>query len=226
MRRIRMDDAQRLRLKLMLSLGIVLITLIICDIKMRPIVDTFSQYQAKTLATRIINDAVVAELENSRIQYDDIITVSTDADGVVTAMETNAMTINILKSRLTTSILDKLSDISDTEVKIHIGTLFGGQIFVGRGPLVAFRIAPASEVNAQFFHSFDEAGINQTRHRILLEVNLAVTAMIAGHSSRVEVPCNFILVDNVIVGKVPDSFTKVTGDDSSLISKINDYANK
>ncbi len=57
-------------------------------------------------------------------------------------------------------------------------------------------------------------------------MNVAVTAMVAGHSSRIEVPCNFIIVDNIIVGKVPDSFTEVTGDNSSLISKINDYANK
>ncbi len=225
MRRMRIDDAQRLRLKLMFSLAVVLATLIFFDIKMRPIVDTFSEYQAKTLATRIINEAVVAELENSQIQYADIVNVSTDADGMVTAMETNTVTINILKSRLTTNILDGLSDITETEVKIHIGTLLGSQIFVGRGPTVPFRIAPASEIVTQFTHSFDDAGINQTRHRIVLEVNVSVTAMVAGHSSRVEVPCNFIIVDNIIVGKVPDSFTEVTGDESPIISKINDYAN-
>lgn len=225
MRRLRLDDAQRLRLKLMLSLAVVLATLIFCDIKMRPVIDTFSEYQAKTLATRIINESVISELESSRVQYNDLVSVSTDTSGAITAVESNAVNINVLKSRLTTSILDGLSNIDDTEIKIHIGTLLGNQVFVGRGPSVPFRIAPASEVEAQLSHSFEGAGINQTRHRIMLEINIAVTAMIAGHSSRVEVPCNFIVIDNIIVGRVPESFTEVTGDDSSLISKINDYSN-
>ncbi|MFA9380302.1 MAG: sporulation protein YunB [Acetanaerobacterium sp.] len=223
MRRIRFDDAQRLRAKLLLSLIIVLAVLILFDMKMRPVVNTFSEYQAKVLATAIINEAVCEELENDRITYNDLVAVSTDDSGAITAVQTNAVTINILKSRLTSSILEGLSNNDDSEIKINLGTLFGGQFFVGRGPAISFRIAPASEVSAQLVHAFEGAGINQTRHRILLQIDVAVTAMIAGHSSRVQVPCNFLIIDTIIVGKVPDSFTEVTGDDSSLISKLNDY---
>lgn len=225
-RRIWLDEKQRLRLRLMLVLAIVLTTLLIFDIKMRPVVNTFSEYQAKSLAAHIINDAVVDELEKNRVRYEDLVSTTTGADGNIFSMETNAMTVNVLKARLTTSILQRLSDVNDTEIKVHVGTLLGSQVLVGRGPSVPFRIAPASEVGTQLTHSFESAGINQTRHRIMLEIDVAVTAMLAGHTSRVEVPCSFVIVDTIIIGKVPESFTEVNDDDSSLISKINDYANR
>ncbi len=221
MRRIWIDDAQRLRLKLILALAIVLATMIFFDIKMRPVIDTFSEYQAKNLATRIINDAVVAELEENHVRYNDLVNISKDADGTIASMETDAVTVNILKSRLTTSILDRLSDIGAAEIKVNIGTLLGNPMLMGRGPTLPFRIAPASEVSAQFSHSFESAGINQTRHRITLEVDVAVTAMIAGHSSRVEVPCNFIIIDTILIGKVPESFTEVAIEGSSIIPGLN-----
>ncbi len=225
MRRFRFDNAQKMRAKLLLSLVIVLVALILADIKIRPIINTFSEYQAKVLAAGIINDAVCTQLEDDRIAYNDLVSVSTDQSGAITAIQTNAVTVNIFKSRLMTSILDALSDINDTEVKIHLGTLFGGQFFMGRGPELDFKIVPTGEASAALVHNFESAGINQTRHQILLNIQVTVTAIIAGHSSRVTVPASFLIVDTIIVGKVPDSFTEVNDDDSSLISKINDYAN-
>ncbi len=220
----RMDKWQRIELRMLIALAVIVAVLIICDIRMRPVIRTFSEYEAKILSTRMINEAVTEELQTDGIKYADIAKVSTDNSGEITAIQTNSMAVNILKSRLSTAILAKLSDMHSSEIKVNLGTLLGAQAFMGRGPQLPFRIVPTGDVTTELTHTFEAAGINQTRHQILLNITVTVTAVIAGTSSKVVVPCNFLIVDTIIVGKVPDSFTNVNDDESSTISKINDYA--
>ncbi|SDN36661.1 sporulation protein YunB [Acetanaerobacterium elongatum] len=221
-----MNRWQQVELKILITLVIIVVVLIICDIRMRPVIKTFAEYEAKIISARMINDAVCNELENNAVKYNDIITLSTDSSGAITAIQTNSMAVNILKSRISAAILEKLSSMESTEIKVHLGTLLGAQAFMGRGPNLPFKIVPTGDVSTDLSHSFEAAGINQTRHQILLSVNVTVTAVIAGTSSKVVVPCNFLIVDTIIVGKVPNSFTDINGDNSSTISKINDYADQ
>ena len=79
-------------------------------------------------------------------------------------------------------------------------------------------------MNTQLISEFSEAGINQTLHRILLEVSVDVSAIIPGYTTSVDVTTNFVVAETVIVGSIPDSYTHVITGDSDLIGKINDYA--
>ena len=70
---------------------------------------------------------------------------------------------------------------------------------------------------------FSDAGINQTLHRIVLEVKTTVSAIIPGYTTSVEISGQFVIAETIIVGEVPDAYTHVISGNSDLIGNINDY---
>ena len=71
---------------------------------------------------------------------------------------------------------------------------------------------------------FTSAGINQTSHQINMTVQLELFSAVPGSDETVDVESQFLIAETVLVGKVPESFTNVTGDDRETIGKIFDYA--
>ena len=85
---------------------------------------------------------------------------------------------------------------------------------------------PLGYVKSQLKSEFSEAGINQTLHKITLNVNATVTAIIPGNTTKFDVSLNYIICDTVIVGNIPNGYTYITGDNRDIIPKVNDYASK
>ena len=77
-------------------------------------------------------------------------------------------------------------------------------------------------VNAELKSSFEDAGINQTRHRIICNVKVGVSAIIPGCSSYTEVENSFTVSETVLLGEVPDSFTQVNTTED-LYDDINNF---
>lgn len=194
----------------------------VADYKIRPIVKTMSAYQAKVYSNKIINDAVYEELGKENIIYNNIVTISFDDNGQVSSLQTDIITLNRLRSRIVNSVIKSLQKLNTQEIKIPIGTLTGIQFLSGRGHKILFKIIPTGYVETSLSNKFDDAGINQTRHQIMLNLKLTVTAIIPGYSTTTDISSNICLAETVIVGTVPDAFTQVL-DDQDITGKIFDY---
>ena len=70
--------------------------------------------------------------------------------------------------------------------------------------------------------TFDDAGINQTRHQIMLNIDATVYIVIPWYKTNVELSTNFVIAETVIVGTVPEYFTRVDGSEN-VVDDINDY---
>ena len=68
---------------------------------------------------------------------------------------------------------------------------------------------------------FESAGINQTRHRILLRVTAKMTVLIAGYAAPASVSTEVCVAETVIVGSVPENYTVIT--DGEVFDKYNDF---
>ena len=65
--------------------------------------------------------------------------------------------------------------------------------------------------NASFENEFTEAGINQTKHRIILNVDVSVSILLPGFSTYTKVSNRFTVAETIIVGTVPDSYVYFHG---------------
>ena len=186
--------------------GVFLAALIALDHEVRPVVITMAQYQARVSSILAINEAVLGELEIQEIGYEDLVTVCTDEQGMVTSVQTDAAAINRVKSQLTNAVSTRLAMMELEEVEIPIGTLLGWQIFAGRGPTIRFQVVPASFVESNITSTLESAGINQTQHKILMDFTVEMSAIIPGYTTSVEVNTQVSIADTLIIGAVPQFY--------------------
>lgn len=78
------------------------------------------------------------------------------------------------------------------------------------------KVVPAGSVSSEFLTEFTSAGINQTRHRIYMQLSATVRIVIPTGAKLVEVLSLAPIAETVIVGNVPDSFVNVEEVDDML----------
>lgn len=222
----RVRKKRRFGIKLLAVFFIIAGILVLVDMRVRPIIEKTAAYQSKVLATRIINDTVYNELENSDYEYDDLVTVTYNSDNLVSAIESNMVSINKIKAKVTKSVNDELTKIDQHDLSLALGTVSGFTSLYNQGPLIPVKVQPEGYVETSLISAFQSAGINQTLHRILLTVNVDISAIIPGYTASATVETTFVIAETVIVGDVPGAYTHVISGNDDLIGLINDYSSQ
>ena len=80
------------------------------------------------------------------------------------------------------------------------------------GPSITVKIIPSGTVGSDFKTEFISTGINQTRHRVYLEVVSSVRIISPLTASKsIEVKNNVNVAETVLIGNVPSSFYSLEG---------------
>lgn len=214
---------RRLGIKLIALALIMIGCLFIADLSFRPIVETVNAYECHRTVSNIINNAVLAEIERDGADYSSLVNLSTNNDGEVISVESNVMNINRLKTEVADRVEREIERLAAINIEIPIGTLTGVQLLHGKGFCVGMSVQPLGYASTSIISEFTAAGINQTLHRIVIEVNADVDAIIPGFSTRVPVSTTIVAAETVIVGRVPDAYTHVVTEDNDLAGTLNDF---
>ncbi len=196
---------------------------ILVDMSLRPIVETINAYQCRLMVTDLINTAVSEELQREDICYSKLVELQENHDGEIVSVQSNVLNINHLKTNISSRLDRELQRISAIEIGIPVGTLLGIQLLHGKGFDVGMTVHPVGYAATRIISEFTEAGINQTRHRIIIEIKASLDAVIPGFSSDVTVVTSIVAAETVIIGRVPDAYTHVVSSDSDLVGTLEDY---
>ena len=174
---------------------------------MRPIVVDLATARTSNMVNRIVVAAINDAVDSGRIDYGRLVSFDKDANGHVTALKSNMAEFNRLQASISDDILQRMADVSTTDLSIPIGTLTGSPLLAGRGPCLHVRMQSVGTATARFDNQFSSAGINQTRHRILLDVDVHVSILLPGLTTYTKVSNEISVAETVIVGGVPDTYT-------------------
>ena len=199
-----------IKIKILIIVAFVSIIAVLLDKQMRPLIKSVVFSQAQTVSTNVINQVVADELSRLDIDYSDIIDIQKDADGKILAVSTDMKQVNSLKSLMTLSIQAKISAMEVQKTKIPLGTFTGTEILNGRGPKIPIDVSMSGSVIMDFKSEFVSAGINQTKHKLYLEVNSEVLAFIPGYPVNTVVKTSILIAETIIVGEVPAVFAENT----------------
>ena len=177
--------------------------------RVKPILKRMTAVQAAYIATIAIDRAAAEVLAEDDISYSDLICINTLSDGTVSSMTANIREMNKFKTDISKAIQQKLLGYCEREISVPLGTLTGIDLFSGRGHRIRMKIQLYGNVTSNLRSIFEGAGINQTRHQIICDVKVGVSAIIPGCSSYTEVENSFTVSETVLLGRVPDSFTNV-----------------
>lgn len=96
-------------------------------------------------------------------------------------------------------------------LKLHFGSFTGIKLLAGRGPGVKIRISSVGEVETDLRSEFVSQGINQTLHRVYLQVKCKVKILTPFYDIEKEITNQVLLVENVIVGRIPETYYNLEG---------------
>ena len=221
--RRRIDRRALARLLILLAMAGVLALAFIATAQMKPLLASLATTKVSNTVTRIVSEAVYEAIETGEIQYDGLVSFEKDNDGKITAFLSNMAAFNHLQAEILDTVLTRIDQVSTRELSIPIGTLTGSSLLAGRGPRITVRMESVGSSEANFSNEFVSAGINQTKHQIILTVDVYVSILLPGFTTATKVSNSFIVAETVIVGAVPDSYTYFSTDPNTYEEDLKDY---
>lgn len=98
---------------------------------------------------------------------------------------------------------------------MHFGSFTGFKLLAGRGPGIRIRISSIGDVETDLRSEFTQQGINQTLHRVYLQVKCNVNILTPFDNIEKDITNQVLLMENVIVGKIPDNYYNFEGMDGA-----------
>lgn len=171
---------------------------------MTPTILDIAQVQVKAQTTQAVNEAVLSVLQG--VDYADFVTVEKNSQNEVVLITANSNSVNQLARNASIVTQGKINTLFQQAISIPLGTLSGIPLLSQLGPDVNIVIDPVGTVQCSFVSYFETAGINQTLHRIYLNVSSTVDVIIPSSHQVVQIETPILVCETVIVGKVPDTF--------------------
>ena len=192
------------RKRLLLLFGTVLTLLLFVELRIKPITSAAAEAQAQAMAVGIIHQSIDRVMTGSGVSFEDLETVVYTGDEKVASIHTDTAAANRLKNSAALAIQEGISGIKSYRLDVPAGTVLGGELFSGLGPSLPVFISLTGSVSADFHSAFEQGGINQTVHRLSLDITADITILMPVNSVTTRVQTSVLLGETVIVGSVPD----------------------
>lgn len=183
---------------------------LLIDARLRPMIRSTATVQAQSYAAVAAGTDIPSILTNTDTGYNSLVNIKRSADGNIVSIETDAMQINLLKSKINSAVAKNLSGLSAKELGIPIGSLTGLALLNGRGPKISTVISITGSAQTSFFDTFDDAGINQTRHQLFLKTTATMLIVFPGETVTAAYTYTTLVAETIIVGKVPEMYAGIT----------------
>lgn len=175
------------------------------------VIRDLAKTQVMNTTSDLTNDAIAKQMADGVIQYDRIVYFEKDLDGKITALKTNMSEVNRLKTDILNIINDEILALDTSDIGIPMGSLFLPEVLSGKGPVIPVHILSIRNSDAVFTSDFSQAGINQTLHKLTMEVSVDVAVLVLARTESFTVNSEVVVAETVIVGDVPQTYLQTGG---------------
>ncbi len=210
---------KKLRRLVALCVGALLAALLIfLQCNANSVITAAAEAAMRSLTASAVNEAVLQTIEGGA-SYDDLVTVERNEAGDIVAITSNVLQINRIARTTAQLSLQTLERESAAGIDIPLGAFTGVEAWAGLGPSVHLDIIPVATVECRFSSDFQQAGINQTRHAVYLEITADVAIVLPSDTVSVSSMTQVLLCESVLVGDVPDVYLQadIFGNGADLI---------
>ena len=177
--------------------------------RIKPVIVSMADSGVADLITVYVDGVVTQLMDGGHIEYNELVSFEKDEQGRISALVTNMVGVNKLKASITSAVLDELTALEYTNIYIPIGSIIGGSVFLGKGPKIPITLLSCTNIFTYFTSEFSSAGINQTKHSIVLHVDVSLDILVAGGTVSSVVKNQVNVAETIIVGVVPDAYASL-----------------
>lgn len=183
---------------------ILLISFLLLDAKLRPAVYDIAAVEAKSVAETKVNKALEKAVSDCVVYYTDIVTVNYSQDNKITGITTDIVKMNMFKSDISKAVDREFEKNDFITVSVPLGSATGVTMLSGVGPYAKIKVGMTGATKTEFENIFEAAGVNQTQHSVMLNLETTVILTLAGKRITYDVKTSFCVAQTVIVGSVPN----------------------
>lgn len=196
-------------LKILIILIIAILTLKSILDAVLPIFDTLCENRAKSIATIVSNEQATTIMKEHT--YDELFTIEKDSNGNIIMIKYNIIPVNEIISDAAVKIQEEINKLGRENIEIALGSFSGFKLLAGRGPGVKVRISSIGNVETDLKSEFITQGINQTLHRVYLQVDCEISILTPFNSISKNITNQVLLIENIIVGNIPNTYYNLEG---------------
>lgn len=169
-----------------------------------PIVMVVADAEMRAKAIEIINTCSIEQYSKD-FNYDSIIKVEKDRDGNITMLKADTLQLNKIASQVALESQKRIRELGNVGIKLPIGYILKNNILAYLGPSITIKMQPIGHIETKYSSDFESVGINQTRHKIYVQVRTEVRVILPLRSNNIEVRNEIPISETIIIGKVPDT---------------------
>ncbi len=160
---------------------------------------------ATDLITRTVSDIVEEKMAQMGEEGASFVSFEKDDSGAVTAIITDTARVNILSSELLDAVI-LAADKGALDLSVSLGDLLGISLLLGRGPRVPVKITMLTSSRVEVKNLLTAAGINQTRHQLILEVHVDTDVLLPWEIRSAAIVNEVLVAETVVVGRTPETY--------------------
>lgn len=191
---------------LIVSVGALLI---MAEIRISNVRKELINYAARNAASAAVTAGIENSLDTDRVRYDDLIKFGRDSNGNIVSVTTDAYYLNKIGNNIGDKIDEHINQMKSYVLKIPFSVLFHEQLINGRGLKMPIVFVMTGITTTDFENEFTSAGVNQTHHRIMMNITVNAYVIHSGNVTVVPYETNVCIAESIVVGITPQTFAEI-----------------
>lgn len=180
------------------------------EIKISPLVEVVAKEKAQTAVIKVIQESIARQVA-SDLHYEDVMEIYRDENGKIVLMAPNYGMINTISSNVFLDVENSMRHIATDEISVPLGSVLGSRLFAAAGPEIPIKVFPVGKIDVNLSDEFIEAGINQIKHRVSVDVTVEVKVLIPFYSEAMVVTSGAPVCESIIIGDIPNTYFNMSG---------------
>lgn len=201
----RREGGGQLFLSVILGLGLALFFIHQFDAALRPQLVALAEVRVRNEVTHIADHAVSQALDDQALSYADMVQFQAPG-GEISTLSTDTIRLNRLRVSVLEEIITEIEDLDSHFLSVPLGALTGVDLLSALGPDLPVQVLSVASAEGSYRNDFTSAGVNQTLHRILLDVNVTVRLLLPGGIVETRIDTPVCVAETVIIGQVPQTY--------------------
>ena len=191
------------RTLLIVVFALLLLGCIYCESVVAPFMTQYTVMKGQQTMTELFNQTVNSKMAELNLSNDNLMSLTYSNDGKVQSLNTDVVVLNKLKGEVTDELSRLLSEKYEYAVDIPLGSLFKSEFLSGSGKCLRFNNVVTGDVKSEFRSEFETGGVNQTIHRLYIDLTGDLLIIGGGEQIPIELTSSVLVGETVLVGNVP-----------------------
>ncbi|OPF51938.1 sporulation protein YunB [Clostridium baratii] len=174
------------------------------DKKVMPSVLNISETMMRAESIKTIN-TVSVEVFDEEASKKDIVKIERDENNKINSISADTILLNKLSSEIAIRCNERLEELGAKGIEVPLGWMTDKSVYYNLGPEITIEMEPLGNIESSYESVFESAGINQTRHKIYLNVKAKIKIIIPMYTKEFDVDTQIPLSETIIVGEIPDA---------------------